>query len=125
LESHIKVVGMLYMVIGVAGAIASLIFFFVFGGPSLGAEYSPMLGIATITIMGAMLALALPMIVVGIGLLRFHAWARWAGTILSVFCLLHFPFGTITGVYALSVLLSPDTDPLFNPRFDSLYLRKP
>ena len=72
-----------------------------------------------------MLVLAVPMIIIGAGLWRFRPWARWSGTILSVFSLLHFPFGTITGVYALSVLLSPDTDPLFNPRFDSLYLRKP
>ena len=73
----------------------------------------------------AMATLALPMIVIGAGLLRFRPWSRWAGTILSVFSLLHFPLGTITGVYALSVLLSPDTDPLFSPRFNSLYLRKP
>jgi hypothetical protein len=125
LETHVKIVGILYVVIGGLGAIVGLLYFGVFGAPALGAEYFPMLGIATLSVMIAMLALALPMIVIGTGLLRFQPWARWAGTILSVFSLLHFPLGTVTGVYALSVLLSPDTDPLFNPRFNSLHIRKP
>jgi len=125
LEPHVKAVGLLYLSIGPVGALIAIIFFAVLGGPSVGAEYSPLLGIATFSIMTAMLVLALPMMVIGIGLWKFRPWARWAGTILSVFSLLHFPLGTVTGVYALLVLLSPDTDPLFNPRFNSLHMRKP
>jgi len=125
LEIRVKIVGILYVACGVLGAIAGLIFFEVLGAPPLGSEYSPLLAIAILSVMIAMATLALPMIVIGAGLLRFRPWSRWAGTILSVFSLLHFPLGTITGVYALSVLLSPDTDPLFSPRFNSLYLRKP
>jgi hypothetical protein len=125
LETHVKIIGLLYVLIGGFGALAAGLFFGVFGSPAVGSEYSPLLGIFTLGIMIAMLVLALPMIFIGAGLLRFRPWARWAGTVLSVFSLLHFPFGTITGLYALSVLLSPDTDPLFSPRFDSLYIRKP
>ena len=125
METRVKVAGLLYVAIGGIGAIAGLIFFGIFGGPALGTEYAPILGFATIALVVTMLVLALPMIIIGFGLLRFRPWARWAGTVLSIFSLLHFPLGTITGVYALSVLLSPDTDPLFNPRFNSLYIRKP
>ena len=125
METHVKVIGLLYVLIGGFGAIAAALFFLVFGGPPVGSEYSPLLAIAILGVMIAMLALAIPMIVIGAGLWRFRPWARWAGTVLSVFSLLHFPLGTVTGVYALTVLLSPDTDPLFNPRFDSLYIRKP
>jgi hypothetical protein len=125
LETHVKIIGLLYVVIGGFGGIAAGFFFEVFEAPAIGSEYSPLLGIFTYGVMIAMLVLAIPMIVIGAGLSRFRPWARWAGTVLSVFSLLHFPFGTITGLYGLSVLLSPDTDPLFNPRFDSLYIRKP
>lgn len=125
MEIHVKIIGLLYIISGGLGALASLVFFFIFGGPAIGSEYSSLLGILTIGVMAAMLVLAIPMVVVGVALLRFRPWARWAGTILSIFSLLHFPLGTVTGLYALSVLLSPETDPLFNPRFDSLYIRKP
>ena len=125
MDSHVRIIGLLYILIGGLGALSASIFFAVFGGPSLGAEYSPLLGLASIGVMVVMLVLAFPMMIIGAALLRFRPWARWAGTILSVFSLLHFPLGTATGVYALTVLLSPDADPFFNPRFNSLYIRKP
>ena len=125
MENQVKIAGLLYVIIGGLGAVAGLIYFEFFAGPAPGTEYSPVLGIAVTAVIVAMLVLALPMIVIGAGLLRFRPWARWAGTILSIFSLLHFPLGTVTGIYALSVLLSPDTDPLFNPRFNKLYIRKP
>jgi len=38
-------------------------------------------------------------------------------TRIAIVELLNFPLGTVLGVYALWVLLSPETDPLFSPRF--------
>jgi hypothetical protein len=124
LENHVKILGLLNILIGAFGALVSLIFFGVFGGASAGTDEFPLRGFVIVGLMLVMLALAVPMIAIGIGLLRFRPWARSAGTILAVFSLMHFPAGTIAGLYSFWVLLSPETDMLFNPRFNSLYLRK-
>jgi len=48
-----------------------------------------------------------------------------AGVILGTFSFLHFPLGTMLATYELSILLSSEADHLFNPRFNSLYTRRP
>ena len=125
MESHVKILGLVNILVGAFGALVSLIFFGVFGGASAGTDEFPLRGFVIVGLMAVMLVLAIPMIATGIGLLRFRPWARSAGTILAVFSLMHFPAGTIAGVYSFWVLLSPETDPLFNPRFSALHLRKP
>jgi peptidoglycan/LPS O-acetylase OafA/YrhL len=125
LESHVKILGLVNILVGAFGALVSLIFFGVFGGASAGTDEFPLRGFVIVGLMVVMLVLAIPMIATGIGLLRFRPWARSAGTILAVFSLMHFPAGTIAGLYSFWVLLSPETDPLFNPRFSTLHLRKP
>lgn len=77
---------------------------------------------AVMTVMGV---LAVPMILVGLALLQFRPWARMAGVILAAFSFLHFPLGTMLAAYELTILLSADADHLFNPRFNSLYIRRP
>jgi len=58
--------------------------------------------------------LSLPGIVTGIGLLRLRPWARILGIVLSALSLLMVPFGSLLGIYGLWVLLSKDTERLFN-----------
>ena len=125
METHVKILGLLNILAGAFGALVSLIFFGVFEGAAAGRDEFPLRGFLIVGLMAVMLVLAVPMIVIGAGLLRFRPWSRTPGTILAVFSLLHFPAGTLVGVYAFWVLLSPETDPLFNPRFNSLYLRRP
>jgi len=124
LENQIKILGLIYVLIGGFGALAALILFGFFGGAVPGPESFPLFGFVANAIMLVMLILAVPMVVIGVGLLRFRAWARWGGTVLSVFSLLHFPLGTTAGIYALSLLTSQDIDPLFNPRFASVPVPK-
>ena len=125
MENHVKILGLLNILTGAFGALVSLIFFSVFGGVSAGQDEFPLRGFVIVGLMAVMLVLTIPMILIGVGLLRVRRWARVSGTVLAVFSLLHFPAGTVVGVYAFWVLLSPETDPLFNPRFNSLYLRRP
>lgn len=58
-------------------------------------------------------AVSLPGLVAGIGLLRLAPWARILAIVISVFDLLHFPFGTAIGIYGLVILLSPEAAALF------------
>jgi len=67
--------------------------------------------------MWLMLLLTVPAILVGLGLMRFRPWARSVGTVMAILELLNIPIGTAIGIYALWVLISPETDPLFSPRF--------
>jgi hypothetical protein len=120
MDTHVKVLAALNIVCGILGLICALIVILLFGGIMMGASNDadtasalPVLGaIGTIAVF-SLLILSLPGIVVGIGLWRFRPWSRVGGIVLSILCLLLFPFGTILGVYGLWVLLSKDSENLF------------
>ena len=118
MESHVKVLGLLYILMGGFGGLASAIFFALFAGPAAATSYGPIAGYMVTGWMYMMLALTIPAIVVGIGLLNFRPWARSLGAIIAILELVNFPLGTALGSYALWVLLSAETDPLFSPRFN-------
>jgi hypothetical protein len=60
-----------------------------------------------------LLALSLPGIVAGIGLLKFRPWARILTIVISVLNLLNIPWGTILGIYGLWVMFSEEGARLF------------
>ena len=121
MEFHLKLSGIFNIAVGIIGIIACIAILVLAGGPSGvllisardGGSVSTSEGIATACYMVFMLLMAAPLILVGRGLLRFQSWARDAGVILAIVSLLHFPFGTIAGVYNLWVLNSFEVEPLF------------
>jgi hypothetical protein len=117
LENHIKVLGLLFILAGGFGGIASLVFFLLFAGPASVSAYGPLIGFMVIGWMWLMLILAIPAMVLGFGLLSMRPWARSLGTVIAILELMNFPIGTVIGIYALWVLMSSDVDPLFSPRF--------
>jgi hypothetical protein len=119
-ESHVKALGLLYILAGGFGGLAGLVFFLLLEGPSTAASYGPISGYMITGWMILMLILTIPGIIVGIGLLNLYRWSRSVATIVAILELLNFPVGTALGIYALWVLLSPETDPLFSPRFNQI-----
>ncbi len=123
MESHVKVLGVLHIVFSCLGILAALALLLIFGGIAglLGAsDYShdahisiPILGGIGAFLFVFLLAISLPGLVAGIGLLQFQPWARILTIVLSVLDLIHVPFGTALGVYGLWVLLSQDGERLF------------
>jgi len=119
MEQHVKILGILYVVIGGLGVAAALIVFGVFGGiaavikagqhPEAVPLFVLLGGLAMIVV----LAMSAPSILAGIGLLCFKPWARVLTIILSVIHLFSVPFGTALGIYGLWVLLQRETEPLF------------
>ena len=107
----------MHILVGGFGGLASIIFFGLFAGASTAAAYGPLIGYTLTGWMALLLILMLPTIALGVGLLNYRPWARSIGTVIAIVELLNFPLGTVLGVYALWVLLSPETDPLFSPRF--------
>lgn len=122
METHVKVLAVLQIAIGALGIVLAVLAMAIAGGLAglagasgePGAEVAaPLIGLFGVVIMTVLLALSIPAIIVGAGLLKFRPWARIFGIILSILLLIHFPLGTLVGVYGLWVLLTGETEKLF------------
>ncbi len=109
MTTHVKVLGVLYIALSLFGLMAALFLGLAVGTASgivgLNADAKdaaialPIIGIAGTMLVFFLVALSVPGLIVGIGLLKFHPWARILGIVLSVINLIHIPFGTIVGIY--------------------------
>jgi hypothetical protein len=122
MATHVKVLGVLHIVLGGLGILAGIIVLAIFGGVAgiVGASGEegahvavPILGgIGGLVFLLAM-ALSVPGLVAGIGLLAFRPWARILTIVLSAIHLLNVPVGTAVGIYGLWALLNRETERLF------------
>jgi len=125
MTTHVKVLGVLYIALSGLMLCAAAFLFFAVGTAAgiVGATADspdaaialPIIGLAGTALVAFLVILALPGLITGIGLLQFRPWARIVGIVLAVLNLIQIPFGTIVGIYALWVLLSKETEPLFTP----------
>ncbi len=123
METHVKVLGILYVVLGIMGTLGALVVMVIFGGIAgvVGvAATGPdaQLAAPVVGAIGTILALfvfliSAPGIIAGFGLLKFQPWARTLTIILSALNLLNLPVGTALGIYGLWVLLSAETERFF------------
>lgn len=123
MDTHVKVLGVLYIALSALGLLAALFLIVTLGGaagivgaaapPEDAAIAVPIIGITGMALVVLLVALALPGLVTGWGLLNYKPWARVLGLVLAVINLFNIPFGTALGIYALWVLLNKDTERLF------------
>jgi len=122
MTQHVKILGVLHIVLGGLGILAAMAMLLFFGGISalVAADHSadsftavPILGAIGGFVFILILVVSLPGLIIGIGLLQFRPWARVGGIIISVFDLVGFPFHTLLGIYGLWVLLSRETEQIF------------
>ncbi len=121
MNTHVKVLGVLFLVFSAFGLLAALIVGIGIGGAAgiVGATADadpaviPILGLAGSVAVLVLLTLSLPGLVAGVGLLKFQPWARILGIVLCAVNLINLPFGTIFGAYGLWVLLTKETEALF------------
>jgi hypothetical protein len=122
MDTHVKVVAVLHIALGVVWLLVAMLLIVVFGGAATLAGLSgdpdaalavPFLGVVGSILVLIMMTLSLPGIIIGAGLWLFQPWARIAGIVLSILDLLAVPFGTILGVYGLWVLFNERTELLF------------
>jgi hypothetical protein len=126
MQTHVKVLGVLYLAVSAFFLVGALFLILAAGGAAgiVGAAAEPedaAIAIPIIGIAGTALAMflgvfAIPGLVTGWGLLQLKPWARIVGIVLSAINLINIPIGTVIGIYGLWVLLSKDTEPLFDGR---------
>ena len=118
MQTHVKVVAVLFIVIGGLNLLAAALFGVGAGiaGMAVGmsndpdaAAALPIIGLAGGALVAFLLILGLPPVIVGIGLMKFREWARIAGIVISALLIFHIPFGTAIGIYGLWTLLNSET----------------
>jgi hypothetical protein len=120
-RQHLDTIGLLWIVYGLLYLAGGLLFFVLFGLAGVGTGVAGMSGgeeelmfmgggyLAAAIFGGFLFALlALPHVVVGLGLRRRRAWSRIGALVLAAFALLSFPLGTLLGVYTFVKLLDAD-----------------
>jgi hypothetical protein len=123
MTTHVKVLGVLYIALSAIGVATALFLMLAVGtassivglnaDPGDAAVALPIIGIAGTALVIFLLAVSLPGLIVGIGLLKLAPWARIAGMVLAIIHLINIPVGTLLGIYALWVLFNKDTERLF------------
>jgi hypothetical protein len=126
MRDHIRILGILNIVMGcltaligigvliALGGAAGIVSVSALSGNDNGeAAAAPIIALIGICIAVFFIVLSLPSIIGGWGLLRFKPWARILMIIVSVFHLFNFPFGTALGAYGLWALLSEEGRSLF------------
>jgi hypothetical protein len=119
MDTHVKVLGWLWIIMGALGLLGALCAFVsIAGGGLISGDQEAIIATSiTATAIGAFVFLiSIPNIIAGIGLLKYKSWARILAIILAVLNLLAFPIGTVLGIYTLWALLNKETPPLFESR---------
>jgi hypothetical protein len=121
-ETHIRIVGILHLVIGLLSLLAGLvgvIGIFALGalggavawsdsGAGAGLLTGGFFGVVLLVILVSLLVTSLPSIFAGWGLLGRKAWAPAVAVVISLFHLANFPFGSALAVYTWWGLLSKE-----------------
>ena len=137
MATHVKVLGVLYIALSALGVASALFLALAVGTASSivgitaeapdAAVALPIIGVAGTALVVFLLAVSLPGLITGIGLLKLQPWARIVGIVLSAINLINIPFGTVLGIYGLWVLLNKETEQMFagTPPAAAVYSDRP
>jgi hypothetical protein len=124
MQTHVKVLGVVYLAVGGCLLLAAMFLFLTMGGvagivgataePQDAAIAIPILGFVGTALAAFLILFSVPSLITGYGLLKFKPWARVLGIVLSAISLIKIPIGTLLGAYGLWVLLNTETERLFN-----------
>ena len=118
MDQHIKILSVLFIILGVLG-LAVAIAFLVFGAGTaatiLSTDQSGEAAVGAawaggcMTFIAALIGLlSVPSIIAGWGLSKRKSWARILAIIIAILSLPQFPIGTAIGVYALVILFNEE-----------------
>jgi hypothetical protein len=118
MKQHVMFVGILRIAWGGLGLLIAVVAFALFTGPGIATGDRE--AMAIMTAFGAALAilplaLSVPDIIGGVGLLKHRPWARILVLIMAVIDLPFIPIGTAIGIYTIFVLMKAHEDQLLAP----------
>jgi hypothetical protein len=119
LQLHVPVVGWLLIVGNATLLLVGVFVFLLLTGIGIGSgdrQATAILGIVGTTVGLLLIALAIPGLVAGAGLLARKAWARILAIVVGILGLVNFPIGTAIGIYTLWVLMQDAATEYFAPR---------
>ncbi len=127
MNTHITVVGILHILLGICGLFGPLVALlamagiaiipgFMAGGPLFGLGAFAVAGMYGLLFIGMYAISSLLGIMGGVGLLQGKSWARVLVIVLGALMLIRFPFGTALGIYTLWALLNERSERYFNRR---------
>lgn len=119
MEPHIKILSVLFIILGILGIVVAVAFLLLGAGTAatilaqndgpearIGAAWA---GGCITFVAGLLGILAIPSIIAGWGLSQRKSWARILTIILAVLSLPQMPVGTAIGIYALVILLNEES----------------
>ena len=131
MREHVRLLGILNIVMGCLVALVGVVVLVALGGVAglIGAHahniddtrVAPILALIGLCVAFFFLLLAAPSIIGGWGLLNFRPWARILIIIVSILHLLSFPLGTALGIYGIWVLLGDQGRRLFEAQGAGYY----
>jgi len=120
---HVKIIGILHVVLGGMGVLAAVAFLALFNGIAsiVGTQAQASDAAVAVPVLGGIggilfvvcLVFSLPSLVGGIALLNMTSWSRVFMLVVSVLYLIHIPIGTALGIYGIWALTKPETQLLF------------
>jgi hypothetical protein len=123
MDRHVRILGTLNMVYGIVGAVVAIVILIRFGGFNgvYAAFNEDIVGLVAVILVAFQLLIAAPCVLAGYHVRKLQDWARVMLIMVSAVNVLNVPFGTLIGSYGLWVLMTPETDPLFqNATADAL-----
>lgn len=119
MDRHIKLIGILWIVLGglsmAFGLLGSLLLFGISFIPDMGPEAPFILRTVGSIAVFFFTLLGLPKIFAGIGLLKKKEWGRILALIVSFISLLNIPLGTGLGIYSIVILVKEESVQYFKP----------
>ena len=117
MRTNIKVLGWLYIVLGILGVLGGILALFILLGTGLligEREAVTVMTIVGVAVAALVTLVSLPGIAVGVGLLKFKQWARVLALVLAFLNLFAFPLGTVLAIYTFVSLLGAEVEQLFS-----------
>ena len=112
MNTHVKIVGWLWIVNGVASILMAIIGLTVINWPGIIPNPRDSL-LASTGALCFFLPGIIAYVVTGYGLLKYKSWARILAIILAILNLILFPIGTALGIYTLVIMFNEETEALF------------
>ena len=115
-QNHITLLGVLHIARGALVLLIGVILFGLLTGIGVISDDSTALGVLGFigtALMLLLVALAIPCVLAGIGVLLRREWGRITALVVGILSLIDIPIGTAIGVYSIWVLMNDETRALF------------